>query len=147
MGEGPNALAASAAQAGRIGSREDILALWLGLLVFVLALASAAGIDLVGWAVSTSVWIDPAKALAPVSKGYAFLGGAGAVAATYLALLVALTLGATTLSIAPGRFAARFTVVFAIAYLSWIVGSYARVAVTTPADLQKFGICLVPAHN
>jgi uncharacterized membrane protein YadS len=140
MGEGPNALAASAAQAGRIGSREDILALWLGLLLFVLALASAAGIDLVGWAVSTSVWIDPAKALAPVSRGYAFLGGVGAVAATYLALLVALTLGATTLRIAPGRFAARFTVVFAIAYLSWIVGSYARFAVTTPADLQKFGI-------
>ncbi|HEX4584982.1 MAG TPA: putative sulfate exporter family transporter [Burkholderiaceae bacterium] len=122
------------------GSREDILALWLGLLVFVLALASAAGLDLVGWAVTTAVWVDPSKALAPVSKGYAFLGGAGAVLATYLALLVALTLSAVSLRIEPIRFAVRFTIVFAIAYLSWIVGSYANLAVTTPADLQKFAI-------
>ena len=64
------------------GGREDILALWLGLLVFLLALPSAAGLDLVGWVVTTSVWTDPAKALAPASRTYDFLGGAGALLAT-----------------------------------------------------------------
>jgi uncharacterized membrane protein YadS len=146
MAEATNALARTAAQAGPTGSagpatsREDILALWIGLLVFVLAMASAAGIDLIGWAVTTAVWVDPAKALAPVSKSYAFLGGAGALVATYLALLLALTLGAVSLGIEPRRFAIRFTVVLAIAYLSWFAGSYAHFAVTTPGDLQKFGI-------
>ena len=38
------------------------------------------------------------------------------------------------------RFALAFTAVFAIAYASWIVGSYAHLAAVTPADLQKFGI-------
>jgi uncharacterized membrane protein YadS len=123
-----------------LGGREDILALWLGLVVFMLALASVAGLDLVGWAVTTSVWTDPAMALAPVSKAYAFLGGLGSVLVTYAALLVTLTIGARWLKIDPQRFAIRFTVVFAFAYLSWIVGSYANFAVTTPADQQKFGI-------
>jgi uncharacterized membrane protein YadS len=122
------------------GGAEDVLALWLGLLVFVLALPSAAGLDLVGWVVTTSVWIDPAKALAPVSKAYGFLGGVGAMLATYGALLVTLTIGARWLKIEPRRFAIRFSVVFVLAYLSWIAGSYANLAVTTPADLQKFGI-------
>ena len=30
--------------------------------------------------------------------------------------------------------------VFAIAYASWVVGSYANFAAVTPAELQKFGI-------
>jgi uncharacterized membrane protein YadS len=140
MAEATHPTAGEPLQAGGTGGREDILALWVGLVVFALALASAAGVDLVGWVVTTAVWVDPTKALAPVSKGYAFLGGPGAVLATYVALLVALTVGAVSLGIEPVRFATRFTVVFVIAYLSWIAGSYARLAVTTPADLQKFGI-------
>jgi uncharacterized membrane protein YadS len=122
------------------GSREDLLALWLGLLVFLLALPSAAGLDLVGWVVTTGVWTDPAKALAPVSKGYGWIGGAGALLATYVALLVTLTIGARWLRIEPRRFAIRFSVVFVLAYLSWIAGSYANLAATTPSELQKFGI-------
>ena len=37
-------------------------------------------------------------------------------------------------------FALAFTVVFAIAYASWIIGSYAYIAAVTPAEQQKFGI-------
>src|SRR5271169_65680 len=140
MAGATDALPDAAAQVGVTGSREDVLALWLGLLVFALALASAVGFDLIRWAVTTAVWVDPAKALGPVSRGYAFLGGAGAILATYGALLVALSIGAVTLKIDPLRFAIRFTAVFAIAYPSWIAGSYANLAVTTPADLKKFGI-------
>ena len=39
-----------------------------------------------------------------------------------------------------GRFALDFTVVFAIAYGSWIIGSYAYIAAVTPSEQQKFGI-------
>jgi uncharacterized membrane protein YadS len=119
---------------------EDWLALVIGLFLFLLGLAAAAGPDLLGWAVSTSVWTDPAKALGTVSKAYAGLGGIGALIVTYLALLALLSAGAVTLRLDVKRFAVAFTLIFAIAYGSWIIGSYAHLAVVTPADLQKFGI-------
>ena len=38
------------------------------------------------------------------------------------------------------RFALAFTAVFAIAYASWFIGSWARFAAVTPADQAKFGL-------
>jgi uncharacterized membrane protein YadS len=119
---------------------EDWLSVGIGLLIFVLALGTAVGVDLLGWAVTTSVWIDPGKALGTLSPAFAPLGGAGALVLTYLALLVLLSAAATALKLDVRRFAVAFTVVFWIAYASWIVGSNAYVAAVTPADLQKFGI-------
>jgi hypothetical protein len=66
---------------------EDLVAVGLGLLVFLLALGSLAGADALGWLVTTSVWTDPSTALAPVSKTYATLGGAGSLLATYGAFI------------------------------------------------------------
>ncbi len=40
-----------------------LLAARIGLLIFVLALAGLAGIDLLGWVVTTSVWTDATRAL------------------------------------------------------------------------------------
>jgi hypothetical protein len=119
---------------------EDWLSLWIGLAIFVLALGGLAGTDLLGWVVSTSVWVDPGQALGTVSKGYASLGGAGALLVTYLALLAVLTAGAAALSLDVKRFAVAFSAVFALSYASWIIGSYAYVAAVTPADLKKFNI-------
>jgi uncharacterized membrane protein YadS len=119
---------------------EDWLSLLIGLGIFVLALGGLFGVDVLGWVVSTSVWIDPGQALGPVSKAYAGLGGAGALLITYLALALVLTACAAALNLDVKRFAVTFTAVFAFAYASWIIGSYAHVAAVTPADLQKFGI-------
>ncbi len=69
---------------------EDLVAVGLGLVVFLLALFSLAGADALGWLVTTSVWTDPSSALAPISKTYASLGGAGALLVTYLVLTAAL---------------------------------------------------------
>jgi uncharacterized membrane protein YadS len=119
---------------------EDWLAVVIGLLLFVLSLGVIGGADILGWVVTTSVWTDVSKALAPVSKGYARFGGVGALVATYAALLAIMTAGAAALRLEVKRFALAFTVVFALSYLCWIVGSQANLAVTTPADLDKFGI-------
>jgi uncharacterized membrane protein YadS len=119
---------------------EDWLSVWIGFLVFASALASLLGADLIGWAVTTSVWTDPAAALATVSKVYASLGGPGALLATYVALLAVLTVGAAMRKADVKRFALAFTAVFWIAYASWIIGSYANLAAVTPAELHKFGI-------
>src|SRR5208283_2833072 len=119
---------------------EDWLAVWIGLLIFALALLGVAGPDLLGWAVTTSVWTDPAKALGTASKAYAGIGAVGALAATYVALLVVLTASVAALKGDTKRFAIAFSAVFWIAYASWIIGSYAQLAAVTPADLQKYGI-------
>ena len=119
---------------------EDWLSLIIGLLIFVLSLAAIVNVDLLGWVVTTAVWVDFSKALGTVSKSYASLGGFGALVATYAALLVLLSGAAVALKIDLMKFALAFTAVFWIAYASWIVGNFATFAAVTPADLQKFGI-------
>src|SRR3954447_21772957 len=119
---------------------EDWLSVAIGLFIFALALAGVWGVDLLGWTVATSVWTDPGQALGTVSKSYAALGGTGALVLTYFALLVLLTGAAVALKADVRRFAVGFSVVFWIAYASWVVGSNAYIAAVTPADLQKFGI-------
>ena len=57
--------------------------------------------------------------------------------------MIVLSLGVTTLGADARKFAIAFTAVFAIAYASWILGSYAHIAVVTPAEQQKFGIFVV----
>jgi uncharacterized membrane protein YadS len=119
---------------------EDWLAVILGLSIFILALAALVHVDLIGWVVSTSVWGNFGQALGPASKGYAALGGLGALLATYVALTLALSLAAAALKSDVKRFALAFTAVFWIAYASWIAGNYANFAAVTPAEQQKFGI-------
>jgi uncharacterized membrane protein YadS len=52
------------------GISEDWLSLWLGLFIFILSLGVFGGMDILGWGINTSVWMDPAKAMSPVSKAY-----------------------------------------------------------------------------
>jgi len=119
---------------------EDWLSLIIGLFIFVLALAGIANVNLLGWVVTTSVWNDIGKALGTVSKSYAWLGGFGALVATYVALLALLSAAAVALKSDLKKFALAFTAVFWIAYASWVIGNFANFAAVTPADLQKFGI-------
>ena len=122
------------------GLGEDWLSVWIGLLIFVLSLGVLGGADLLGWVVGTQVWTDLSKALGTTSKAYAGLGGPGALIATYVALLVVMTAGAAALKANVARFAAAFTVVFWLAYICWIIGSWANFAVNTPGGMKQFGI-------
>jgi len=122
------------------GISEDWLSVWIGLLIFVLSLAVLAHADLLGWVVTTSVWTDLSKALGTASKAYAGIGGGAAIIATYVALLIVMTAGAVALKANVARFALGFTAVFWLAYICWIIGSYAHFAVNTPGDMKKFGL-------
>ncbi len=51
------------------GLSEDWLAVWIGLFIFILSLGTFAGMDILGWGVTTGVWTDVSKALKPVSAG------------------------------------------------------------------------------
>ena len=109
---------------------EDWLAVWLGLFFFALSLGPLFGADLLGWAVTTSVWTNPSTALTAASKAYAWLPGWASLLATFVFLLAVLTAGAVALGMNAARFAKGFTVVFAVAYASWIAGSCAYIAAT-----------------
>jgi uncharacterized membrane protein YadS len=118
---------------------EDWLSVWIGLLIFVLSLGVFVGTDILGWGITTAVWTDLGKALAPVSKAYAGLGGIGSLVATYLFLLVIMTIGAAALKADIGKFVTGFTFVFWASYVCWIVGSWAYLAATAD-KLKAFGI-------
>ncbi len=109
---------------------EDWLAVCLGLLLFALSCASFFGVDALGWAVTTSVWITPWKMLAPASKLFAPITGLGSLVATFVFLLALMSLGAIALRLNLARFIKGFTVVFCAAYLSWMLGSWAYIAAT-----------------
>jgi uncharacterized membrane protein YadS len=122
------------------GISEDWLAVWIGLFIFILSLGTFVGKDILGWGVTTGVWTNLSKALKPFSAAYAGLGGIGSLIVTYVALLVIMTVGAVALKADIKKFMLSFTVVFWISYLCWMLGSWAHIAVTTPPDMQKFGI-------
>lgn len=112
---------------------EDWWAVWLGGLVFLLGLGPLVGQDLLGWAVKTNVWLSLAKALEPQSKAYAFMPGWVSLLLTYLFFLVTTTIGAAVMGWNVKKFIGGFTVIFALAYGSWIAGSYAYIAATKNA--------------
>jgi uncharacterized membrane protein YadS len=117
---------------------EDWLAVCLGLFLFLLSLATFFGKDALGWAVTTAVWTNPWKALAPASKTYP-LSGLVSLLATYVFLLIIMTIGARALRLNLVRFVKGFTAVFCAAYLSWFLGSWAYIA-STPDKRAAFHI-------
>ena len=118
---------------------EDWLSVLMGLLLFVLSFAVFFRRDLLGWAVTTTVWTKPIGALGPISKSYAGLPGLLYLAATYVFLLVLLTVSAATLRLNVVRFLKGFTAVFFISYLAWFIGSWAYIAVT-PDKRKALGV-------
>jgi uncharacterized membrane protein YadS len=109
---------------------EDWLAVCLGLLLFALSCASFFGVDALGWAVTTSVWITPWKMLTPTSKLFAPITGLGSLAMTFVFLLALMSIGAVALRLNVMRFIKGFTVVFCASYVSWMLGSWAYIAAT-----------------
>lgn len=119
---------------------EDWWSVWIGLFVFVLGLFTLAGVDLLGWGVKTNVWGNLGKATQAVSSTYAGLPGAVSIILTYLFLLIITSVGAKAIGLNLSKFAIGFTLLFWIAYGCWLLGSWAPIAVNTPADMQKFGL-------
>lgn len=122
------------------GVSEDWMSFWIGLFIFILSLGILIGGDILGFGINTAVWTDLSKALSPISKAYSGLGGVGSLIATYLFLLIIMTICAKALKADVKRFIGGFTAVFLISYICWIIGSWAHVAVTIPPDMKKFGI-------
>src|SRR5262249_36609001 len=98
---------------------EDWVSVAIGVLVFALSLFSLSGVDLLGWAVTTSIYTDVGQALKPFATGFAWLSGGTSLLATYFALVVVLSIGVAALGGHVAKFALAFTVTFGVAYASW----------------------------
>ncbi|QJX00449.1 putative sulfate exporter family transporter [Frigoriglobus tundricola] len=109
---------------------EDVLAVLLGLLVIALSLGALTGANLLGWSVVVKEWTDPARALAPSAPTFAGLTGAGALGLSFAFLFVVLTAGAAFIGASPSRFAVRFAVLFALAFVCWVAGHNSYIAAT-----------------
>jgi len=120
-----------------IYKKEDWWSLWLGLLIFILALLAAYGTDLLGFVIKANTWIDVSKAMGPVSKNYAFLGATGSFIVTYIFLLVVTTVGAAAMGWDVRKFAGGFTFIFVVTWICWITGHIAWIAAT---DASKFNL-------
>jgi len=125
---------------GKKGISEDWLSLWLGLFVFVLGLGLFLGIDLLGWGVKTSVWVNITKAITPMSASFKAMPGIVALFLTYLFMLVLAMVGAIGMKAVAGRFILAFSLVFWISYACFLTGNYAYIAANTPAQMKSFGI-------
>ena len=122
------------------GWSEDWLSVAAGLLIFALALALLAGADLLGWATAPRTWLDIARAVRPSSATYAQVDGPVTLIATFTFALFVMTICAVLLRVHVVRFIVSFTVVFWLAYVCWVIGNYAYIAVTTPAEMQRLGL-------
>jgi uncharacterized membrane protein YadS len=118
---------------------EDWMSLFVGLLIFFLSMGLLFGVDILGWAVQTNVWVSAGEALQPVSENYAGLGGGPSLILTFLFLLVLMTVAARGLEAHLPRFMMGFTVIFAVSYVCWFLGHYAYIA-ATPDKLDALGI-------
>ena len=84
---------------GKKGISEDWLSVWFGLFVFILGLGLYIGIDFLGWAVKTNMWISLGKAtLTPVSGTIQGLPGITSLILTYFFLLFITEIGAVALA-------------------------------------------------
>ena len=80
------------------GIGEDWRSIWIGSLVFMLALALVAGVDIPGWVATANTCNDIPKSLAPASKAYAGMGGPVSLAVTYAVLPELMTVVAIMVS-------------------------------------------------
>jgi uncharacterized membrane protein YadS len=116
---------------------EDWMALWLGLFVFALSTGLWFGVDLLGWASKTSVWVSLDQAMAPVTKGS--VGVATSIALTFAFFVALMALAAWGLGASLRRFVPAFVAIYVVSSLCWLLGHYAHIAATAD-KLQGLGI-------
>ncbi len=118
---------------------EDLWAVWLALLIVLLAMPTAFGVDLLGWAAKTQVWMTLSEALKPISSSFAAVPGAVSLLLTYLLVTALVGLGAYAMGFRLRSFLVKFTVLFWLSYACWIAGHDAWIA-QTPDKLKDSGI-------
>jgi uncharacterized membrane protein YadS len=111
-------------------SSEDWFAVWLGFAVVLIALPTAAGVDLLGWISSPRIWLNPIDAVRPASSKFAFLPGFASLVFTFLLVLGLVAACAAARKIELRSFVPSFSAIFWVSAVSLLIGHYAYIAQT-----------------
>ena len=109
--------------AARWFASEDWFAVWLGVAVVLLALPTAAGVDLLGWVAAPRVWLYPLDAVRPVSPKFAAVSGVVSLLFTYVLVLGLVGACAAVRKIDLRSFIPSFTLLFWLSVLSMAGGA------------------------
>jgi uncharacterized membrane protein YadS len=109
---------------------DDWYAVWLGLAIVLIALPTAAGLDLVGWVASPRIWLNPIDAIRPTSARFGALPGYVSLLFTYLLVLGLVSASAVARRFDLRAFIPSFTAIFWASALSWLLGHFAYIAQT-----------------
>jgi uncharacterized membrane protein YadS len=119
-------------------STEDWWAVWIGLFfVFIGLLAAVTSVDLTGWIVKFSKWVDIGKSFRAAHKG--LLNPAMALFLSYVIFTFATCTGAKFMKWHVKRYFIAWTIIFWLTVLFYIVGENAYIAATL-LDREKYGI-------
>ncbi len=124
-----------------MAASEDWWAVWLGLVLFLAALVSISGVDLVGWMASTHTWTEfsPDNVVGPAGAAYGDWNAWASLGMTYAVFTSLTCLGAAAMRLDVRRFFQGWTVLFVLTWLTWILGHEAHLK-ATPNEFDKYGI-------
>jgi uncharacterized membrane protein YadS len=124
-----------------MATTEDWWAVWLGLIMFLAALTSIWGWNLVGWMANTGTWVwgdfSWNKALKPAS--YQDWHPLLSLLTTYLVFTALTCLGAAAMKLNVKRFFAGWTILFIITWAVWIIGHEAHFKASIN-EFDKYGL-------
>ena len=116
-------------------TNEDWWAVWLGFFMFAVGLTSIWGFDLVGWQLKPTTWTVAGKWANPATKAYASLGWLGSFLVTYAVWTTLTCIGAYFMKLDVKKFFMGWTILFVLAWTSWLIGHEAHIA----APINDFG--------
>ena len=119
-------------------STEDWWAVWIGLFFVALGMiTTASGINLTGWIVKFSGWVDISKSFRASSKG--LMTPAFSLIISYIIFTIATSIGAKFMGWNTKRYFLAWTIIFWLTVIFYIVGQNAYIAATS-LDRAKYGI-------
>ena len=121
-----------------MASTEDWWAVWIGLFFVLLGLiAAASGIDLTGWIVKFSLWVDINKAFKASHKE--LLSPAASLIVTYIIFSAATCTGAKFMKWNVKKYFVAWSIIFWLTVVFYITGQNAYIA-ATELEWKKYGI-------
>lgn len=118
---------------------EDKLALILGLVLFGLSALNFGGIDPLGWAVKSNLWLQGNQMFSAATGAYKGMSGVASLLLTWVFVTALLAFGIKALGGDAKRFMVSFTLVFFLSFFCFSLGHYAVIA-ATPNQLAKFNL-------
>ncbi|MFC1840977.1 putative sulfate exporter family transporter [Thermodesulfobacteriota bacterium] len=119
-------------------STEDWWAVWIGLFFVALGMITAAtGIDVTGWIVKFSGWVDISKSFRASSKE--LVSPVFSLILSYIIFTVSTSIGARFMGWNLKRYFWAWTIIFWLTVIFYIIGQNAYIA-STSLDRDKYGI-------